>query len=76
VNLKHSARTDIASIDAKSQPEAAKLLNVGRASVQRARKVAESGLQGYIDIGPCRENGSPLPYEAVFRSREAFLMVW
>jgi hypothetical protein len=41
--LKHGQRAD-ASIDASvTQPEAADLMNVSRASVQRARKVRESG---------------------------------
>ncbi len=37
--MKQGARTDIASIEATSQDEAAKLLNVSRASIQRAAKV-------------------------------------
>jgi hypothetical protein len=41
--LKHGQRPD-ASIDASvTQPEAAEMLNVSRPSVQRARKVRESG---------------------------------
>ncbi len=35
--------TDIASIEAMSQPKAAEMLNVGRATVQRAREVLDSG---------------------------------
>lgn len=41
--MKQGARTDIASIDAKSQAEAAELLNVSRPSVQRARTVLDNG---------------------------------
>ncbi len=41
--MQQGARTDIASIEAMSQVQAAELLNVGRASVQRAREVRESG---------------------------------
>src|SRR5262249_30891474 len=40
--MKQGSRTDIAQIQAKSQSEAASLLNVGRASVQDARKVLDS----------------------------------
>jgi len=41
--LKHGQRAD-ASIDASvTQPQAAELLNVSRPSVQRARKIRESG---------------------------------
>lgn len=39
--MKQGARTDIARIQAMSQPEAGKLLNVSRNSVQQARKVLE-----------------------------------
>jgi len=42
--LAQGARTDIASIEAMSQPKAAALLNVGRASVQRAEKVQTRGV--------------------------------
>lgn len=42
-NMRQGARTDLASIDATSQTEAAELLNVLRPSVQRARTVIESG---------------------------------
>lgn len=41
--MPQGARTDIASIDAMSQSQAAELLNVGRASVQRAREVIDNG---------------------------------
>lgn len=41
-NMPQGARTDIASIEATSQTQAAELLNVGRASVQRARDVIEN----------------------------------
>ena len=34
-DMKPGTRTDLASIDARSQPENARLLNVSRASVQR-----------------------------------------
>lgn len=39
--MRQGARTDIASIEARSQKAAADTLNVGRASVQRAREVIE-----------------------------------
>ena len=42
-NMPQGARTDLASIEATSQPRAAELLNVGRASVQRAREVIDRG---------------------------------
>ena len=42
--MKQGARTDLASIEAMSQPRAAELLNVGRASVQRAREVLDHGV--------------------------------
>jgi ParB-like chromosome segregation protein Spo0J len=42
--MKQGARTDLASIEAMSQPRAAELLNVGRASVQRARDVLDHGV--------------------------------
>jgi ParB/RepB/Spo0J family partition protein len=44
-NMRQGTRTDIASIEAMSQPQAAKRLNVGRACVQRARAVVEHGTQ-------------------------------
>lgn len=42
-NMPSGARTDLASIDARSQPEAAAALNVSRPSVQRAARVQTSG---------------------------------
>lgn len=42
--LKQGARTDLASIDATSQSQAAELLNVSRPSVQRARQVLDEGV--------------------------------
>jgi N6-adenosine-specific RNA methylase IME4/ParB-like chromosome segregation protein Spo0J len=53
-NMPQGARTDLASIEAMSQPEAADLLNVGRASVQRAREVLDHGapeLVAAVDAG-------------------------
>lgn len=41
--MKSGARTDLASIEARSQTDAAKRLNVSRAQVQRARAVIDSG---------------------------------
>jgi len=41
--MKQGARTDLAGIQAKSQPEAAKLLNVSRDSVQKAAAVTKLG---------------------------------
>ena len=38
-NMQQGARTDIASIEAMSQPQAAEMLNVSRSNVQRAAKV-------------------------------------
>lgn len=46
--LPQGARTDIASIDAMSQPQAAELMSVGRASLQRAREVLTSGTPGLV----------------------------
>ena len=43
------ARTDLAPIGAKSQPEAAARLNVSRRSVQRARLVLEQGIPALIE---------------------------
>lgn len=37
------ARTDLASIEAMSESDAATLLNVSRSSVQRARKILKEG---------------------------------
>lgn len=53
-NMTQGARTDLASIEAKSQTDAATTLNVGRSSVQRARKVVEQGskaLQQAVENG-------------------------
>ena len=47
-NMKQGARTDLAQIYAKSQTEAADLLNVSRRSVQLARTVTEHGLPELI----------------------------
>ena len=41
--LTQGARTDLASIEAMSQPQAAELLNVSRSSVQRATTVRDHG---------------------------------
>jgi ParB-like chromosome segregation protein Spo0J len=41
--MRQGARTDLASIEAMSQSQAADLLNVGRASVQRAKEVIDHG---------------------------------
>ncbi len=41
--MQQGARSDIASIDAMSQDEAAKLLSVSRKSVQRAKQVRKKG---------------------------------
>lgn len=46
--MKQGARTDLASIDAKSQSQAAELLNVSRPTVQRARQVLEHGDQELV----------------------------
>lgn len=43
-NMPQGARTDIASIDAMSQPEVANLFNISRPSVQRAQKVLTEGI--------------------------------
>jgi N6-adenosine-specific RNA methylase IME4 len=53
-NMPQGARTDLASIEAMSQPQAAERLNVGRASVQRAREVLDHGapeLAAAVDAG-------------------------
>ena len=43
-NMRQGERTDLASIEARlSQEDAADLLSVGRASVQRARQVLDEG---------------------------------
>jgi hypothetical protein len=42
--MPQGARTDIASIEAMSQPQAAELFNVSRSNVQRARKVLNEGV--------------------------------
>lgn len=52
--MRQGERTDIASGDAKSQTAAAEELDVSRSSVQRARKVIDSGskaLQRAVDSG-------------------------
>jgi N6-adenosine-specific RNA methylase IME4 len=53
-SMPQGARTDLAPIGATSQPEAAKAVNVGRRSVQRAQKVIDQGiaeLQRAVDTG-------------------------
>ncbi len=63
-NLRQGARTDLASIEAKSegwisQVEAARRLNVGRATVQRAKAVLENGapeLVEAVDAGKIKLN--------------------
>jgi N6-adenosine-specific RNA methylase IME4/ParB-like chromosome segregation protein Spo0J len=53
-SMPQGARTDLAPIGAASQPEAAKAVNVGRRSVQRAQKVIDKGiaeLQRAVDTG-------------------------
>lgn len=74
-NLPQGARTDLASIEAKSQDwisqvEAARLLNVGRATVQRAKGVVENGapeLVEAVDSGKIKLNEAEriakLPHE-------------
>jgi len=42
-NMRQGSRTDLASIEAMSQAQAAELLNVSRSSVQRAGKLLECG---------------------------------
>jgi ParB-like chromosome segregation protein Spo0J len=52
--LKQGARTDLASIEAMSQADAAELLNVSRSGVQRAREVLDHGapeLQRAVERG-------------------------
>jgi len=46
-----------ASIDAPSQPEAAKLLNVSRPSVQRARVVLDTGTPELIEAADQGQQG-------------------
>jgi len=46
--MQQGMRTDLASIDAKSQPEAAKVMNVSRATVQRAKAVQELGVSKLV----------------------------
>ena len=46
--LRQGARTDLASIEAKSQSAAADLLNVSRSSVQRAREVIDRGAPNIV----------------------------
>lgn len=49
--MRQGARTDLASIEAKSsQPDAAAQLNVSRSSTQRANRVCKSGVQGLVDL--------------------------
>ena len=43
-NMKQGARTDLASIEAKSKGQAAQMLNVGKATVERARTVLDHGI--------------------------------
>ena len=53
-NIRQGARTDLAQICAKSQAEAAKLLNVSRRSVQHATVVRKDGvpeLQTAVESG-------------------------
>ena len=48
-DMRQGERTDLASIDAMSQPEAATLLNVSRPSVQRAAQVQQDGIPELAD---------------------------
>jgi hypothetical protein len=53
-NMKQGARTDLASIEAMSQTQAADRLNVDRSSVQRARVVLDTAtpeLAHAVDAG-------------------------
>ncbi|MFH1574164.1 MAG: DUF5131 family protein [Acidobacteriota bacterium] len=47
-SMKQGARTDLAPFGAKSQPEAAEVLNVSRRKVQRARKIVDSGTAALV----------------------------
>lgn len=47
--MEQGARTDLASIEAKSQTEAADMLNVSRSSVQRAKVVQDKGVEEVVD---------------------------
>src|SRR5262245_27205920 len=47
--LEQGARTDLASNEAMSQPEAAAALNVSRASVQRAKAVLKKGTRELVE---------------------------
>ncbi len=70
-NMRSGTRTDLASIEARShsQTEAAKLLNVSRSSVQRAKIVLQHGTpeeiksveQGEAAVSADRQGGSIEP---------------
>jgi N6-adenosine-specific RNA methylase IME4 len=47
--LRQGARTDLASIKARSQSDAARILNIGRSPVQQAHKVLEKGGENLIE---------------------------
>ena len=49
-NIRQGERTDIAGIQAMSQPEAAAKLNVSRDSVQKAKKVQDQGSPTLIGV--------------------------
>lgn len=72
--LPQGARTDIAPIEAMSQPAAADLLNVGRSAVQRAKTVQREGspeLVAAVDSGAISVSAAadvatlPLPHADV-----------
>lgn len=62
-DMKQGARTDIASIEARSQSDAAEMLNVSRSAVQRAREVINDGApelvaavdRGAVSVGAALE---------------------
>jgi ParB-like chromosome segregation protein Spo0J len=67
-DMHQGARTDLVSIDTKSLDEAAEIMNVGRASVARAKKVLNSGspeLVRAVDSGEVAVSAAALVADAV-----------
>jgi DNA-binding XRE family transcriptional regulator len=70
--MKQGQRTDLAEISAKSQRDAATMLNVSRGSVQHAaREKAEPELQAAVEQGHIAVKATALPAAARLRSRSS-----
>ncbi len=69
-SMQSGARTDLRSIDLRSQTQAAEMLNVSVPSVKRAKKVQESGdvkLVAAVESGKVTVSAAALHVAAVTR---------